>query len=342
MVRTEHVNRHVGGIFSTGHLVLVVGDIARHVGVVAVRLDDHAVLVVAVVGGAHPPCAVSLEELAVLTHGLKQGVHLAAFEHGVLVEEHVEVGTEGRQRLLNLIEHQVSTDFAENLFGVLSLKRIGALSQDLVLNVDNVRASVAVLGGLFTAGGGNQGAHEAVNLGAVVVEVVLAHHVSALGLQHAGERITDGGPAGAAQVDGAGGVRGDELKVDGLAGELVAAAVCFASLNDGGGKLTSSCGVQGDVQEAGASNIYGCNTGDGADLLCQKSCCLTRVLAHLLGELQSDVGCPVAVFAGLGALHSDGGQFSALHEGQLAGGNGFFKGKRNGFGEFFRSHNKLF
>ena len=51
----------------------------------------------------------------------------------------------------NLIEHQVSTDFAENLFGVLSLKRVGALSQDLVLNVNNVRASVAVLGGLLTA-----------------------------------------------------------------------------------------------------------------------------------------------------------------------------------------------
>ena len=176
----------------------------------------------------------------------------------------------------------------------------------------------------------------------MVVEVVFTHDVSTLSLKDAGERITDGRPAGTAQVDGAGGVRGHELKVDGLTGELVAATVCFASLNDGGGKLTSSCGVQGDVQEAGASNIYGCNTGDGANLLCQKSCCLTRVLAHLLGELQSDVGCPVAVFTGLGALHSDGGQFSALHEGQLAGGNGFFKGKRNGFGEFFRSHNKLF
>ena len=258
------------------------------------------------------------------------------------MEEHVEVGAEGRQGLLNLIEHQVSTDFTENLFGVLSLKRVGALSQNSILNVHNVRASVAVLGGLLTAGGGNQGTHEAVNLGAVVVEVVLAHHVSALSLQHAGERIAHGGPAGTTQVDGAGGVRGNELKVNGLAGELVAAAVCFTSLNDGGGKLTSSCGVQGDVQEAGASNIYGCNTGDGANLLCQKSCYLTRVLAHLLGELQSDVSCPVAVFTGLGALHSDGGQFSALHEGQLAGGNGFFKGKRNGFGEFFRSHNKLF
>ena len=176
----------------------------------------------------------------------------------------------------------------------------------------------------------------------MVIEVVLAHDVSALSLKDAGERITDGSPAGAAQVDGAGRVRGDELKVDGLAGELVAAAVCFASLNDGGCELASSCGVQGDVQEAGASDVNGCNTGDGANLLCQKSCCLTRVLAHLLGELQSDVGGPVAVLTGLGALHSDGGQFSALHEGQLAGGNGFFKGKRNGFGEFFRSHNKLF
>ena len=267
MVSAEHVNRHVGGVLGASHLVLVVGDIAGHVGVVAVRLNDHAVLVVTVVGGAHPPGAVGLEELAVLAHGLEQGIHLAALEHGVLVEEHVEVGTEGRQRLLNLIEHQVSTDFAENLFGVLSLKRVGALSQNLVLNVNNVCASVAVLGGLLTAGSGNQGAHETVNLGAVVVEVVFTHDVSALSLKDAGERITDGSPAGTAQVDGAGGVRGDELKVNGLTGELVAAAICFASLNDGGGKLTSSCGVQGDVQEAGTSNIYGCDTGDGANLL---------------------------------------------------------------------------
>ena len=240
------------------------------------------------------------------------------------MEEHVEVSTECRQGLLDLIEHQVSTDFAENLFGVLSLKRVGALSQNLVLNVNNVRASVAVLGGLLTASSGNQGPHETVNLGTVVVEVVFTHDVSALSLKDAGERIAHGGPAGTTQVDGAGRVRGDELKVNGLAGELVAAAVGFASLNDGGGELTSSCGVQGDVQEAGARDINGCHAGDGADLLGQKSCCLARVLAHLLGELQSDVGGPVAVFAGLGALHSDGGQFSALHEGQLAGGNGFF------------------
>jgi len=157
--------------------------------------------------------------------------------------------------------------------GVLSLERVGALSQNLVLNVNNVRASVAVLGGLLTAGSGNQGAHETVNLGAMVVEVVFTHDVSALSLKDAGKRIADGSPAGATQVDGAGGVRGDELKVNGLAGELVAAAVCFASLNDGGGKLTSGCGVQSDVQEAGTSNIYGCDTGDGTNLLSQKSCC---------------------------------------------------------------------
>ena len=104
---------------------------------------------------------------------------------------------------------------------------------------------------------------------------------------------------------------------------------------------TSSCGVQGDVQSRD-QHIYGCDTGDGTNSFCQKSCCLTRVLPTFLASCRATLVAHVAVFAGLGGAPLGRRAVQRPPRGQLAGGNGFFKGKRNGFGEFFRSHNKLF
>ena len=90
----------------------------------------------------------------------------------------------------------------------------------------------------------------------MIVEVVFAHHICALGFEDIGERITYGRPAGAAQVDGAGGVSRDEFKVNGFSREFIAGSVCFSSFNDGGGESACRSRIQGYIEEAGASNIY--------------------------------------------------------------------------------------
>ena len=197
-------------------LVEVVGDVGGDVGGLAVALDDDAVLVVAEVGGAQPDCAVLLVDaagLAKLGDGL---VDPAGGVHRVFVGVDVEVGAEVVQRLLDVGEHQVDADRAERLAHLVvgQAQRVGLLGEHLGGDVFDVVAGVAVVGRGFALGGGDQRVGEPVDLGAVVVEVVLAHDLGALGGQQPAERVADGGPAGAADVDRPGRVGGDELQVD--------------------------------------------------------------------------------------------------------------------------------
>jgi hypothetical protein len=174
VVGTEHVDAQVEAALT---LVEVVGDVAGDVGGLAVTLDDDAVLVVAVVGGAQPGRTVLLVDLAVLAQPA-MAWSPAGGVHRVLVGEHVEVGAELVQRGLDLGEHQVDADGAEGLLLLVGRQdsASGAL-EHLGGDVVDVVAGVAVLRGRFALGGGDQRAGEAVDLGAVVVEVVLADHL---------------------------------------------------------------------------------------------------------------------------------------------------------------------
>ena len=118
------------------------------------------------------------------------------------------------------------------MLGVGQAQRVGLLGEDLGGDVGDVVAGVAVLGRRLALGGGDQRVGEPVDLGAVVVEVVLADDVGALGGQQPAERVADGGPAGAADVDGPGRVGRDELEVDVRAREVVGVAVVRAGADD--------------------------------------------------------------------------------------------------------------
>src|SRR5690606_14470680 len=98
-------------------------------------------------------------------------------------------------------------------------------------------------------------AREAVDLGAVVVEVILARHLGALRGEDPRERIADGGPARSAQVDGTGGVGGDELEVDDLVGAAVVRAERLPRLDDRAGQGAGGSGIQPDVDEAGPGHL---------------------------------------------------------------------------------------
>ena len=324
VVGAEHVDAQVESALA---LVEVVGDIGGHVGGLAVALDDDAVLVVAKVGGAQPDCAVLLVDAAGLAKFGDGLLDPAGAVHRVFVGVDVEVGAEVVQRLLDVGEHQVDADGAERLAHLVvgQAQRVGLLGEHLSGDLLDVVAGVAVVRRGFAFGGGDQRVGEPVDLGAVVVEVVLAHDVCALRGEQASERVADGGPPGAADVDGSGRVGGDELEVDVLALERVRVAVVEAGIDDVvdddalGGRLDAQ------VDEAGACDVGGRDAvllGQGRG---QPAGQLTRVGTDLLAELKGDVGGVIAVFGIARALDGDGGRQRGRVEamlGQHRGGGG--------------------
>ena len=165
----------------------------------------------------------------------------------------------------------------------------------------------------------------------MVVEVVFAHHLGTVGLQHTGHGVAHRGPTGAADVNRTSGVGGNELEVQGLAAQMGVAAVLVDlvqvlvaidrrgrgkhSVHHGGGRG----GIKGDVDEAGAGNL---DLGDavgfgqcGGERLGQ----IARLHAGLLGQLHGDIGGPIAVRAVLRA-----------HDGELVDGRDQLVGQFSG------------
>ena len=260
------------------------------------------------------------------------------------MEEDVEVGAEGVELGLDGGEHEVDAAGAEDLggLGVGQGGRVGAAGGKLVSNhllgdLADVGAAVAVLGGLLAAGGGQQGLGEVVDLGAVVVEVVLAGDCGAAGRQDPGQGVADGGPAGAAQVHRAGGVGGDVLEIDVLAAQGVVAPVGLAGLDDGAGELTGAGGVETDVEEAGAGDLHGGDAVEGLKTRDEELGEVARLGASLLGQLHGDVGGPVAVVAVAGALDAGLGDLCG-GQGKGALGGGLLQDGADGCGKLFWSH----
>ena len=100
-------------------------------------------------------------------------------------------------------EHQVDADGPERLahVGVRQAHRIGFFGEHLGGNVVDVVAGITVVGRRLVLRRRDQRVGEPIDLGAVVVEVVLADDIGALSRQQATQRIADSGPAGAADVD---------------------------------------------------------------------------------------------------------------------------------------------
>src|SRR6201999_2192142 len=206
VVGTEHVDAQVETALP---LVQVVGEVAGDVGRLAVALDHDAVLIVTKSTGAQPACAVFLVDVAAFAQLGDGTVDPTVAVHRVFVGVDVEVGSEIVQRLSDVGEHQIDADLAEGLvhLGFGQAQRVRCLLQHLGRDVGDVGARVTVFRGGLALGRGDQGAGEPVDLGAVVVEVVLASDRGALGAQQPAQRVTDRGPAGAADVDGPGRVR---------------------------------------------------------------------------------------------------------------------------------------
>ncbi|GMA92145.1 hypothetical protein GCM10025869_26740 [Homoserinibacter gongjuensis] len=148
-------------------------------------------------------------------------------------------------------------------------------------------------------------AREAVDLGAVVVEVVLARDEAALRLHEPGQAVADRSPAGAADVDGAGGVRRDELEVDAHALVERAAAVALTELENARGQRARGRRVEADVEEARSGDLGARDAVDLGEGRRERIGEFPRRHAEALAELEGRVGRPVAVVPIAGAFEGD-------------------------------------
>src|SRR5690606_15474360 len=148
----------------------------------------------------------------------------------------------------------------------------------------DVGAGVAVLGGGLALGGSDQRAGEPVDLGAVVVEVVLAGDRRALGAQQPAQRVAHSGPARAADVDRAGRVGRHEFQVDVLGCQFGGVPVLGAGLQHVGHHDALCGGVDAQVDETGAGDLGGGDPVHVGERGGQPAGQFARVDPHLLPE----------------------------------------------------------
>jgi hypothetical protein len=304
-------------------LLDVVSHVRHEIGIGAVGLAHHAVLVVAVIGGLQPQGAVLLVGDAGVDQRLHGGFDLAvAVERGLQIII-VELDAEGLQVLVLLVA-QVGDGEAADRFDVVHIAggggrlavagRDGFLRQEVVGDVLDVVAVVGRLGPLGVARLEAAGARlhrgrQGGDLDAGVVVVELAGDLVALGFEQRGHGIAQRGLAAVADVQRAGRVGRDEFDDHMMAGAGIAAAVGLALLQDGARhRLLGGVG-QAQVDEARTRDLgrgdqaLGLRIGlQGGD---QAGGQLARIGLQRLGQLHRDIAGDVAVGRVARALERD-------------------------------------
>ena len=141
-----------------------------------------------------------------------------------------------------------------------------------------------------------------------------------------------------ADVQRAGGVGRDELHVDGAACERCVGPVRRSGLDDHLGQGTGGGSVHGDVEEARTGDVDGGNAVDGFQPGAEDRREFARVGPGGPGQLEGDVGGPVAVVPVLGPLHAHLIRDVGCGEADFAGVDGVLQAGGNGEGEFFWGH----
>ena len=227
-------------------LVLVVGDVVGEVGRLAAGADQHAVLVVAELLRPQPQRPLGAIGVAALLEQRDRALHGAgrAVVEGALEEPGVEVDPVGLER-----GPDAGHDRLDALGGQDSDVLVGRAG-DLPRQLGHVVALVAVLGQRLATGAGADRLAEAVDLGAGVVEVVLARNRVAGLLEDPRQRIAERGVAAGRGGQRAGRVGGDELE-DHLLGLLRRpGAERVAGLQQGLQRADEPVLGQEDVEEA--------------------------------------------------------------------------------------------
>ena len=246
VVGPEHVDHQV---VAPLELVLVVGDVGREIGQLAVGAGEHAVLVVAEGGRAQPHSALVRVDVPLLLEPPEHPGHGSALVVLALVAEALRPHPEAFQRGPDALEHGLDSQAGE--LGLVEARGAGYPVGDL----GHVEPLVAVLGGLLTSGARLDRGAEALDLAAVVVHVVLALHVVPGEREDPAERIPVGGVAAGGHRDRPGGVGAHELHVDALGGRRVRDPVAVARGQQVGDRLAAPGVGHREVQEARARHV---------------------------------------------------------------------------------------
>ena len=218
-------------------LILVVGDVRREVSRVAVGADEHLVLFAAEFGRFVPDGAVLLVGQAAVAQIIDDGHDLAAlvqvaFEEPAVVMDAVflHVGLHFR----NVARQAEADERGAALLLGNAHQCVAVVRSVFLCEVEDILAVVAVLGQLGRVFrekllvADREGEAEFIELVAGVVDVELAPHVVACGVEHGGEAVTERAAARVAHVHRAGRVGGDKFHHDAAFLAEIAAAVIFA------------------------------------------------------------------------------------------------------------------
>ncbi len=293
----------------------VVGDVRHEVGIGAVGLAHHAVLVVAEVGGLQPQRAAFLVGMAGSDQLLHRLLDLAVAVQRAFQEVDVEVDAE-RGQVVVLLVAQVGHGKAADRIEIL---RILAAGDQVAFQIDrfagqvglgdvaDVVATVAVFRPAFAVRGQAERARlhragEVLDLHAGVVVVELALHVPAVGIEHARQAVADGGGAAVADVQRAGRIGRHILDTDVVAVATQVAPVIVALLEHAGGFALVRGGCEVEIDEARAGDLHPRDVVAGRQCLHQRLRQRARIGARCFGQQHRGVGGEVAMLTGLRAF----------------------------------------
>ena len=206
MVGSKHIDRHVGGIFFPVALVKVIGDVGSKISQIPVRLYNHPVFVVAVLGGSKPGSAVLFVDVALLAQNVYRPLGRTAVMKALLMEPNVKIRSEIVKGVLDFVKHHGDGPFpkflqlaafpfnlgkGENIDSILL-----SLFYDFGSDFSNISSLVAIFGSGLPICPGHKRLCKPVYLLSVIIEVVLPYYLRSIGGQNSREGVSYSSPAG--------------------------------------------------------------------------------------------------------------------------------------------------
>ena len=115
VVSTQHVDiQIVAAVELIGH----VGNVTCNISCIAIGLNHHAILGVAIIGGLEPPSIVSLVHMAFSLELFQRGIDCTRFKEGVFVEVDIKIHAKLVQGLLDLRKHHLHAVCAESFLNL--------------------------------------------------------------------------------------------------------------------------------------------------------------------------------------------------------------------------------
>ena len=173
MVGSPHIDEKV---VATRELVAVIRDIGEQVGELAVALDEHAIFVIAVIGGAKPDGSAFVIDNATFTKISQRHIDDTRRNHRLLTEP--------------IIEFDIHPTESEPMIGDRSvfapLKHVG-IGGHFGSPLNDVLALVTTFGQRRSVTSCDQRCNKQLHLRSAIVEVVLAVNVEAASLKNPSE-----------------------------------------------------------------------------------------------------------------------------------------------------------